>query len=168
MLIHAEKAKRRDTKREINKLTYERAELKGVQVKFYVVAVALLLMVGCSKDPQITSPNEVVESYFKALYNERDFAKALSFASAHHQTLLNSYGTPASVGRYLYNMSYEHIDIQAERPSGVTYMNNPNSLRISVLITGYSQGQRADELFEVIVVFEDEGWKVDWKLDSPY
>lgn len=142
--------------------------MKGAQVKFYLIAVALLLMVGCIKEPKITSPNEVVENYFKALYNERDFSKVLGLASAHHQTLLNSYGTPASVGRYLYNMSYDHIDIQAERPSGMTYMNNPDSLRISVLITGYSHGERADTLFEVIVVFEDESWRVDWKLDSPY
>lgn len=130
--------------------------------------MAIVIMTGCAKEPEITAPHDVVVSYFNALYNERDFEKALSMASAHHQRLLKSYGTPSTVGRYLYNMNFDHAEIRAERPSGLTYMNNPDSLRINVAITGYNQGRRTDELFEVIVVFEEGRWKVDWKLDSPY
>src|SRR5690554_2049762 len=139
------------------------------QLRFYLaMLVALLLVAACSKEPVVTAPNEVVVKYLDALYNERDFDKALSLASEHHQMLLNNHGTTSTVGRYLYNMSFEQAIIQAERPSGMTYRNNANSLRIDVAISGFSHGKRFDEVREVIVVFEEGRWKVDRMIDSPY
>lgn len=128
----------------------------------------VLLTLSCSKQESVTAPNDVVVEYFDALYNKKDFERVLYLASKQHKTLLENYGTTATVARYLYNMSFEQAIIQADRPSGMTYRNNVDSLRIDMAITGYGHGKRFDEIREVIVVFEEGRWKVDRMLDSPY
>lgn len=133
-----------------------------------IIALALLVVTACDDPIRIDPPHAVAADYFDALYNQRDLEKAISLSSEANARMLNHYGTVTTVGHYMYNMRFEHVDIRAERPTGITYLNNADSVRIRVAFTGYTQGRRIDELREVILVSENGHWRVDRLLDAPY
>lgn len=116
----------------------------------------------------VDSPSEVAAQFFEALYNERDMDRVISLASESHQRLLERYGTPSAVGRYMYNLSYDSVQVSAERPTGAVYGTQADTIRLQVALTGMSQGRRNDSLREVVLIQEDGRWKLDRVLDSPY
>lgn len=107
------------------------------------------------------APNEVVLEYFDALYNKKDFQKLTELSSHYNIRILEQYGTAAALSRYVYNMSFERVDITVEGMTVLGQVENPDKTRVRVMLTGFNQGKRIDEICEVQVIFEDEAWRVD-------
>ncbi|CUS49087.1 MAG: putative lipoprotein [Idiomarinaceae bacterium HL-53] len=138
--------------------------------RLLLIICALILLTGCNKESRIMKkgPHEIAADYFEALYNERDLEKMMALSSQRNKELIEHYGNASSVARYMYNMSFDQVQVSAERPTGIVYMNRNNTVRIQVAFTGFNGTSRVDELREVVMIEEAGEWRLERVLDSPY
>ena len=138
--------------------------------KLLLILCALVLVTACNNEPRIMKkgPHEIAADYFEALYNERDLEKMMALSSQRNKELIEHYGNASSVARYMYNMSFDQVQVSAERPTGIVYMNRNNTVRIQVAFTGFNGPDRVDELREVVMIEEAGEWRLERVLDSPY
>ncbi|RUO44064.1 hypothetical protein CWE15_02495 [Aliidiomarina taiwanensis] len=133
-----------------------------------IICVTLPFLTGCQEEPHIETPSEVVVKHFDALYNQDNFDAAMAYASQRHQKLMQSYGTTRSVGRYLYNMSYDKIEVSVQAPLHPPKRSDTESLRLNLAVTGY-KGDKHYENFRIAVMTVEEGrWKLERLLSGPY
>lgn len=127
-----------------------------------------MLLTGCQEEPHIETPSEVVVKHFEALYNQDDLEVAMSYASSRHRKLMQSYGTPRSVGRYLYNMSYEDVEINVQAPMHSAKQNSQDDLRLNVAIVGFNGEQHFENIRIAVMTLEEGRWKLERLLSTPY
>ena len=136
--------------------------------QFLISCISVLFLLGCQEEPHIETPSEVVVKHFDALYNQDDLEEAMAFASQRHQKLMQSYGTPRSVGRYSYNMSYDEIEVNVQAPLKNSKQAEADGLRLNVAIVGYKGDKHYENYRIAQMILEDGRWKLERLLSTPY
>src|SRR5690554_4147811 len=134
----------------------------------YAVIILSLLLTACEPQVKTDRPHVVAANYFDALYNDRSLEQAKALSTEHNQEMLDHFGTISTVGHYRYNMSFDSVEVRSERPTGIRYLGETETVRIRVAFSGYFNGERVYELREVVVMRVDKEWRVDRLLDAPY
>lgn len=139
-------------------------------MRYFITGLLAVLLTACDTPAALTKkgPHEIATAYFNALYNERNLNRAIELSSHRNRELIEHYGNTVSVGRYMYNMSFDQVDVTAERPTGIVYMNRNNTVRIQVAFSGYNGTDRYDEVREVVMIDQEGEWRLERVLDSPY
>ncbi|RUO34777.1 hypothetical protein [Aliidiomarina soli] len=133
-----------------------------------LTVMGALLLTGCWEQKiQEPEAHERAIDYFELLYNERDIEAAAKLATEEHRQLIMRYGSVASVGRYLYNMDFDHVEVNADR-QGVTLFNEQaNTARVQVSLGGVSGSRRVETIRDVLMVREGGKWYLARILDGP-
>ncbi|MGX5914241.1 hypothetical protein ACR0ST_05860 [Aliidiomarina sp. Khilg15.8] len=132
-----------------------------------VMAVGVLS--GCSNDDQPAPPeaHEQAVAFFHALYNERDMERVKELASEEHREVLAYYGVPSSIGRYLYNMNFDQVEVEADSSGMSLYRDRSDTARVQLNFTGTRHNQRHETLRDVVMVREGGDWRLDRVLNNP-
>lgn len=133
-----------------------------------VIAVCAVVS-GCSDDDAAAPPeaHEQAVAFFEALYNARDMEAAVELASEEHQEVLTYYGTPSSIGRYLYNMNFDQVAIEADSNGMSLYRDRSDTARVQLSFTGSLRNDRLETIRDVVMVRENGGWRLDRVLNNP-
>lgn len=129
--------------------------------------VLLSAIIGCSEEKNETEAHEQAEAFFNALYNERNMDKVAKLASEDYRRVLTHYGAPSSIGRYLYNMNFDEVEIVADRRGISLYQNRADTARLQVSFTGTQGGRKRESLREVVMIKENGNWRIDRVLEGP-
>ncbi|RUO25780.1 hypothetical protein CWE09_03350 [Aliidiomarina minuta] len=144
-------------------MRYQR--LSGIHACLLIILLSV--MVGCSEEKRETEAHEQAEAFFNALYNERDMEKVAELASEDYRRVLMHYGASSSIGRYLYNMNFDEVEIIADRRGISLYQDRADTARVQVSFTGMHAGRKRESLREVVMIRENGNWRIDRVLDGP-
>jgi hypothetical protein len=141
----------------------------GLTQWIFGAIIAAGLLVGCSGDDTPAPPeaHEQAVAFFNALYNDRDMEEAISLASEEHQEVLTYYGVPSSIGRYLYNMNFDQVVIEADSKGMSLYRDRNDTARVQLSFTGSLHNERRETVRDVVMVREDGDWRLDRVLSNP-
>lgn len=139
--------------------------LSGIRAGFLIVLFSA--MAGCAEEQNETEAHEQAEAFFNALYVERDMDKVIELASEDYRRVLAHYGATSSIGRHLYNMNFDEVEVMADRRGISLYQNRADTARVQVSFAGTQGGQRRESLRDVVMVREDGDWRIDRVLDGP-
>lgn len=133
------------------------------------MVIAACVLSGCSDDEEAAPPeaHEQAVAFFEALYNERDMEAAVELASEEHQEVLTYYGTPSSIGRYLYNMNFDQVAIEADSNSMSLYRDRSDTARVQLSFTGSLRNDQRETIRDVVMVRENGNWRLDRVLNNP-
>lgn len=142
--------------------------IKQHRALFALLAVlSTLLLSGCLKT-EIEEPKAHTRAieYFEIFFNDRDLEAAAKLATDEHADLILSYGSVASVGRYLYKMRFDEVEVNADW-QGVTMFNQqPNTARVQMSFGGTVDGERVETVREVVMVRQNNNWYLARLLDG--
>ncbi|MCL5049039.1 MAG: hypothetical protein M1473_00625 [Firmicutes bacterium] len=126
------------------------------------VAIWLLLgLAGCDSSVERgPDADEVAIEFFDRLYNQRNLESAAELASEEYRPLLSRYGTVNAVSRYLYNMNFDQVTIEADRQGIQLYREQSDTARVQVSFSGQRNNQRVETLRDVVLVRENNRWRV--------
>lgn len=140
------------------------------QTLYRSILVVLIIYTGsgCSDDHiQAPGADEWAIEFFHQLYNQRDLERAAALATPEYAEVLLRYGTVNAVGRYLYNMNFDHVEIEADRQGIDWYQQRPDMVRVQLSFSGYSGSRRFDYVRDVVMVREGSQWRLARVLDHP-
>ncbi|WP_448213411.1 hypothetical protein [Colwellia sp. MEBiC06753] len=136
-----------------------------------IVTALSLFLTGCSTEEEITeipNPELVAIAFFDALYNQKDVKKAASVCSPKLSRILLHYKSPTAVGRHLFNMSYDKVEIKAD-DSGVKVREQfKDSATVTLYFDGYYHDERLKEVKRLSLVQIDDRWVIDKILKDPF
>lgn len=126
------------------------------------VAIWLLLgLAGCDSSVERgPDADEVAIEFFDRLYNQRNLESAAELASEEYKPLLLRYGTVNAVSRYLYNMNFDQVTIEADRQGIQLYREQSDTARVQMSFSGQRNNQRVETLRDVVLVRENNRWRV--------
>lgn len=104
--------------------------------------------------------HEVAIEYFERFYNQRDLQGALALASVEYRPTLERYGSTRAIGRYLYNMNFDEVSIEADRQGVELYRNQADTARVKLSFSGQQREQRVETLRNVVMVRENGEWRL--------
>ena len=134
---------------------------------FALPLLVLALLTACGTN-EYTGPDaheEAIE-FFDRLYNQRDLEGAAQLATPSYRETLLRYGTVNSVGRYLYNMNFDEVDIEADRQGISLYQDQRDTARIQISFSGTLHNNRREALRDVVMVRHDGAWRLERVLDG--
>ncbi|WP_235938774.1 hypothetical protein [Thalassotalea algicola] len=135
-----------------------------------VIAISFLLT-GCTGEEEITeiaNPELVAVAFFDALYNQKDVKKAASVCSPKLARILLHYKSPTAVGRHLFNMQYDKVEIKPD-DSGVKVREQfKDDADIILYFDGYYQEDRIKDVKRVSLKQVDGNWVIDKILKDPF
>ena len=136
-----------------------------------IILIALFFISACSDESnieEIDNPKVVTTAFFHALYNERDVEKAASVCSPPIAKLLKHYRSVPSIGRYMFNMMYDEVEIKPD-DSGVKVREQfKHSAIVTVYFDGIYQNQRIKDVKRVLLVEEGNRWIISEILKDPF
>lgn len=126
------------------------------------VAIWLLLgLAGCDSNVERGSDaDQIAIEFFDRLYNQRNLESAAELASEEYKPLLLRYGTVNAVSRYLYNMNFDQVTVEADRQGIQLYREQSETARVQVSFAGQRNNQRVETLRDVVLVRENNRWRV--------
>ncbi|GAA6204512.1 MULTISPECIES: hypothetical protein [Thalassotalea] len=142
---------------------------KYFKTSFFVLLFTLL---GCNngEEPisELDNPELVTVAFFNALYNEKDIKKAASVCSPKLARIILHYKSTKAVGRHLFNMSYDNVEI-APDDSGVKVREQfKNKAIITVYFDGYYNDDKLKDVKRVSLVQIDDRWVIDKIMKDPF
>lgn len=133
---------------------------KLVQRTLCVLVVGLFL-VGCehprNRGPQV---DLIAVEFFDRFYNQRDLEHALELTTDDFQALLERYGTINAIGRYLFNMNFDEVVIEADRQGIGMYREQSDTARVQLSFSGTRDNQRVETLRDVVLIRDGSNWRV--------
>lgn len=136
-----------------------------MRIYLLLLCIATLLLIGCDRNPQVNAqlgtPEYVAGEFFHAIYNEKDLAKAKGMATSNYASLLNSYGTARQVGRTLFNMNFDTVQINVNRSGRNLREQYQNDATIQLILDGEFDGKRIQEMRTVVLVRQRGKWLVN-------
>jgi len=139
-------------------------------LKYALLCISFLLL-GCSEQEKISKiddPELVAVAFFNALFNEKDIKKAASVCSPKLAKLVLHYQLPQAVGRHLFNMSYDTVEVKPEN-SGVKIREQfKNEAIVTLLFDGYLQENRFMDIKRLSLIEVDGIWVIDEILKDPF
>ena len=138
----------------------------------YLYLPFLLLLTSCSSEEEkitkIDNPKLVAVAFFDALYNEKNIKKAALVCNSKLSRLVLHYRTPGAVGRHLFNMSYDKVEIKPD-DSGVKIREQfKDSATVTVYFDGYYQEDRVKDVKRILLIQKDGKWVIDKILKDPF
>ena len=142
------------------------------KLKFSIL-VFIFLLTACGGDKKeaitkIDNPELVTIAFFNALYNEKDIEKASLVCSPKLARIILHYRSAKAVGRHLFNMSYDKVEIKPDG-SGVKIREQfKDAANITVYFDGYYQDNRLKDVKRVSLVQKNGKWIIDKLLPDPF
>ena len=136
-----------------------------------IITTTLLLLTSCTDNSNITqidNPNEVTIAFFHALYNERDIDKAASVCSPPIAKLLRHYRSVPSIGKYMFNMMYDTVDIKPDDAGVKLREQFKNKAEITVYFDGYYNDDRIKDVKRILLIQEGNRWIINKILKDPF
>tara|TARA_R110001583_G_scaffold2068_2_gene15222 strand:- start:4246 stop:4677 length:432 start_codon:yes stop_codon:yes gene_type:complete len=132
----------------------------------------LFFVSACSGEEEITNidnPELVAVAFFDALYNEKNVQKAASVCDPKLARLLLHYQSSQAIGRHLFNMSYDKVEIKPD-DSGVKIRKQfKKKAVITLYFDGYLQENRLKDVKRISLVQIDGGkWVINKILKDPF
>lgn len=136
-----------------------------------IIASLALLLSGCTGEEEITeidNPELVAVAFFDALYNQKDVKKAASVCSPKLARIIMHYKSPTAVGRHLFNMQYDKVEIKPD-DSGVKVREQfKDNADVIVYFDGYYREDRIKDVKRISLKQIDGDWKIDKILKDPF
>lgn len=133
-------------------------------MKWFWLILALIVITGCNPvdkfAAQTNTPEYVSAEFFRAIYNDKDLEKAKKLSTAEFAALMESYGTARQVGRSLFNMSFDSVNIVVNRTGQNLRQQYDNQANITLLFSGPHHGKRYDDVRVVELVKHQGRWLV--------
>lgn len=111
---------------------------------------------------------QTIEMFYQSIYDGGDPDKAKRFASERMQGLIEHYATSQGVQKYVLNRRYDEVELWVEADSLAPYLNQTDEIRATVIFEGFINGEQVKDSRDVVVVREDNGWRVDRILDPRF
>jgi len=139
--------------------------------KYMILAIAISMM-GCSDGEEsitsIDNPELVTIAFFNAIYNEKNLEKAASVCSPKLARILLHYKSSKAVGRHMFNMSYDKVEISPE-DSGVKVREQfKDAAIIIVYFDGMYLDERKKDVKRLYLVQNDGKWVIEKFLKDPF
>ncbi|MFT7008800.1 MAG: hypothetical protein ACJAXJ_003342 [Colwellia sp.] len=137
-----------------------------------LLILTLFFVSACSGEEEITNidnPELVAVAFFDALYNEKNVQKAASVCDPKLARLLLHYQSPQAIGRHLFNMSYDKVEIKPD-DSGVKIRKQfKKKAVITLYFDGYLQENSLKDVKRISLVQIDGGkWVINKILKDPF
>ena len=137
-----------------------------------VLALSLaIFLTGCGGEEEITeldNPELVAVAFFDALYNQRDVKKAASVCSPKLSRIILHYKSPSAVGRHMFNMSYDKVEIKPD-DSGVKVREQfKDEAVITLYFDGVYQEDRVKDVKRLKLVQLDGQWVIEKLMKDPF
>ncbi|WP_448568589.1 hypothetical protein [Thalassotalea ganghwensis] len=117
---------------------------------------------------EIENPEKVAVAFFHAIYNEKNIEKAASVCSPKLARIVRHYRSPSAVGRHLFNLSYDQVEIKPD-DSGVKVREQfKDSAIITVYFDGTYQDDRIRDVKRLSLIQIDDHWVIDEILKDPF
>ncbi|MDO6447596.1 hypothetical protein Q4493_17630 [Colwellia sp. 1_MG-2023] len=142
--------------------------------KYFKTSLFLLLftLVGCNdgEEPisEIDNPELVTVAFFNALYNEKDITKAASVCSPKLARIILHYKSAKAVGRHLFNMSYDKVEITPDDTGVKVREQFKNKAVITVYFNGVYHDDNLKDVKRVSLLQVDDKWVIDKILKDPF
>ncbi|WP_372857684.1 hypothetical protein [Pseudoalteromonas sp.] len=141
----------------------------------YFVLIFSILIVGCNENTKPKAqyidndrPGDTATVYFDALYNQHNLHKASNFATPTLSRIMKSYGTANQFSRSLINLQYDEVVIEIDMSNSSLREQYGNQAKISIVFTGYFNGEKIDD-FRTVEMQKIKGkWYVDKIVADPY
>ncbi len=153
--------------------------------RFFSVLLAVVTMgflVGCEPAKETSYTNSMGQeashetqskmhaalSFYYAIYRENDLSKAKGFASQRLSQLLEHYGSVSAVQRYVLNRYFDRVEISIDPASFDAYLNRDDEQRVTLVFDGRYDGEMVKDRRDIVLVKEQNAWRVDQILDPRY
>ncbi|MCJ8320582.1 MAG: hypothetical protein MJK12_13170 [Colwellia sp.] len=140
-------------------------------IKYTLLPLLFLLSACGEKEDEITkldNPELVTIAFFDALYNEKNIKKAALVCSPKLARIILSYHSAKAVGRHLFNMSYDTVEIRPDG-SGVKVREQfKDAAKITVYFDGYYQEDRLKDVKRLSLIQQDGKWIINKILKDPF
>ncbi|GAA0819658.1 hypothetical protein KO495_11080 [Colwellia sp. D2M02] len=138
----------------------------------YLSIPFLLLLVSCGNEKEeittIDNPKFVAVAFFDALYNEKNIEKAALVCDDKLSRLVLHYRSPEAVGRHLFNMSYDKVEVKPD-DSGVKIREQfKGSAIVTVYFDGYYNDNRLKDVKRISLIQRKGKWVIDKILKDPF
>ncbi|WP_019027848.1 hypothetical protein [Colwellia piezophila] len=148
-------------------------------MRYFKVLISLLflcsftLLTACSGDDsqtitKVDDPEIVAMAFFDALYNEKNVKKAASVCSPKLARLIMHYRSPSAVGRHLFNMSYDRVEMKPDSGGVQVRQQFKGSANITIYFDGYFQDNRIKDVKRLAFIQVDGKWFMDKILKDPF
>lgn len=132
-------------------------------MKFIWILFILLALAGCEDSTKIitaSTPEQTASDFFSAFYNEKDLEKAKQLSTDELAEIIDSYGTVRQAGRVLLGMTFDSVELVTKSSSLNLRETSSGDKTVSVIITGYRNGEKYNELRTIIVTKKQNRWVV--------
>lgn len=142
--------------------------------KYFKTSLFLLLitLVGCNdgEEPisEIDNPELVTVAFFNALYNEKDITKAASVCSPKLARIILHYKSAKAVGRHLFNMSYDKVEITPDDTGVKVREQFKNKAVITVYFNGVYHDDNIKDVKRVSLLQVEDKWVIEKILKDPF
>jgi len=142
-------------------------------IKYTLLILAIMLTAcgdsgGKEKITEIDNPELVTIAFFDALYNEKNIEKAALVCSPKLARIILSYRSANAVGRHLFNMSYDKVEIKPDG-SGVKVREQfKDAAKITVYFDGYYNDDRFKDVKRLSLIQQDGKWIINKILKDPF
>jgi hypothetical protein len=139
--------------------------------KAFILLSLTLLLSACTDDKDVIdvqNPEVATVAFFNAIYNEKNLKKAASVCSPKLARIILHYKSPKAVGRHLFNMSYDSVEITPEA-SGVKVREQfKKNAKITVYFVGTYMDEKIKDIKRVSLIQKDGKWIIDKILKDPF
>jgi len=138
-----------------------------------LLSCSVLLLAACGRDDPkkittVDNPETVAIAFFDALYNEKNVEKAASVCNPKLARLILHYRSPEAVGRHLFNMSYDKVEVKPDSGGVKVREQFKGSANITVYFDGYYQESRIKEVKRLAIIQRGGKWYIDKILKDPF
>ncbi|MBU2871500.1 hypothetical protein [Colwellia sp. E2M01] len=132
-----------------------------------------LLLSSCGEeDPEkindVDNPENVAIAFFNAIYNEKNVEKAASVCNPKLARLILHYRSPEAVGRHLFNMSYDTVEVRPDTDGVKVREQFKGNAIITIYLDGYYHGNLIKEVKRLAFIQRDGKWYIDKILKDPF
>ncbi len=151
----------------------ESAQVKNQSMKLVklLLITLLLSLTACDSKKSITTidnPELVTIAFFNALYNEKNVEKAAKVCSPQLARILLHYHSAKAIGRHMFNMSFDTVEISPEN-SGIKLREQfKNTAVITVYFNGFYQEDIIKDVKRVSLIQQDGKWIINKLLQDPF
>jgi len=140
-------------------------------VKVFLLPLILALSACTDNEKEIDAsenPEQISISFFSALYNDKDIKKAAAVCSPQLSRIILHYRSAPAVGRNLFNMSYDHVEIKTEDSGVKVRQLFKNKATITIYFDGKYQNERIKDIKRLALIQKDGRWYIDKILKDPF
>lgn len=123
-------------------------------------------LLGCGSEPKV-SAEDVAVMFFDAIYNQKDINKAVALCSPSFAKEVKQHRTANQVARRMFNMSFDHVEINAALGDRKIRQEFNHSGVLTILFTGYRYEKIYKDLKKIRLIKKGDDWFVDKLLADP-